>query len=360
MQSAVTGKAPPTIPSVFDEPQSLGYFIVNSNWLLAHRAQDGSYAVEQPTRWQTLNDFVKFWDGVHSGEDSFLPFTIETGNATLDCRSIKRVDEEESKHLSPNRGPYDSLNQLSYKIGRKSPSTWSIGTDVVMNTQFTSPFGGMLPPTPVTRCSFPTVLVNSISPNFSAAFSPLAAQANKWGNGKSSNEFSDLLASSKYLEETPLPALSKALRQRANTDTERVELFQAKLPASAVPTYGSIILVVCQFYLLGHLWELHRTLSSGTVEVWPSGYIGLYPNRSMVFFAIASLSIFPLLPLVLAAVHNEGKLRYLSVAICLASAVIGILSSQALIATDRLRENFDESSEHSDNKKNLISEGEAE
>jgi FtsH-binding integral membrane protein len=153
----------------------------------------------------------------------------------------------------------------------------------------------------------------------------------------SKEQFSDLLSASRYLEDLPLHSLAAALRQRADTDTDRVELFQAKLPATAIPTYGSLILLVCQFYLLGHLLELRRRLSTDLTEPWPSGYLGLYPDRLMSGFAIASLSAFPPIPLLMALLQNKGALRLVGVAVFVISAIVGVVSAYTLSSTNKLR-----------------------
>jgi hypothetical protein len=62
MQSAIVGSPTPAIEEALKRPISKGYFIVNSNWLFVHKGQDGEYRVEPAKKWQTLNDFVRFWD----------------------------------------------------------------------------------------------------------------------------------------------------------------------------------------------------------------------------------------------------------------------------------------------------------
>src|SRR6266851_267902 len=97
--------------------------------------------------------------------------------------------------------------------------------------------------------------------SMSRVFQTISPQAGLWGDGQSKDEFTELAAASKYLENAPLANLAAALRDRANTDTERIELFQTKLPPSAIPKYGFAILILCQLYLLAHLQELRRTIA---------------------------------------------------------------------------------------------------
>jgi hypothetical protein len=44
-------------------------------------------------------------------------------------------------------------------------------------------------------------------------FAEIAPQAKKWGNGKSDDEFQELIAKTKYLEELLLKQLAGALRE---------------------------------------------------------------------------------------------------------------------------------------------------
>jgi hypothetical protein len=51
--------------------------------------------------------------------------------------------------------------------------------------------------------------------------------------------------------------------------------------------------VVCQLYLLAHLWELLRAARRGSFSEWPTGYVGLYGGGRM---APSQSSRWPLQP----------------------------------------------------------------
>ena len=74
---------------------------------------------------------------------------------------------------------------------------------------------------------------------------------------------------------------------RANADTDRIELFQAKLPVSTIAIYGSLVLFICQFYLLAHLLELRSMARVQAAAQWPTGYVGLYRNPLIFWFTNA-------------------------------------------------------------------------
>jgi hypothetical protein len=168
--------------------------------------------------------------------------------------------------------------------------------------------------------------------NMGTVFQPLTPEAAHWGSGPSSSEFPELIAASKYFEDTPLQNLASALRDRANADTERVEVFQAQIPASAIPSFGSLILILCEFYLLAHLLELRNLIKSSRPSEWPSGYIGLYSNVFIFSFTIVTLAIFPLIPLIWSAIRNTGSMRILSIAACAISLLLGVGCSWILFS----------------------------
>ena len=124
--------------------------------------------------------------------------------------------------------------------------------------------------------------------------------------------------------------MANSLRDRANQETDRIELFQAKLPASAIPTYGSLILIFCQIYLLAHLVELREVASASKPTELPTGYIGLYRHPLIYVFTFLSLTIVPILPLALEALQNKGQLRYVAIAALLTSLTLGILCALVL------------------------------
>jgi len=113
-------------------------------------------------------------------------------------------------------------------------------------------------------CKFQPVNLDALTVDLGHAFQTVVPQAASWEAGRSTDEFSELLAASKYFEDSPIARLAAALRERANADPEQIELFQAKLPESTIPTHGFFILIVCQFYFLAHLLEMRGLLPSTT------------------------------------------------------------------------------------------------
>jgi hypothetical protein len=164
-----------------------------------------------------------------------------------------------------------------------------------------------------------------------AIFAGIAPQAKKWENGQSKDEFTDLLAESKYLEDLPVDRLAGSLRERANVDTDQVELFQAKLPVEAIATYGALVLITCQLYLLAHLIELRRLAQRIDRDNWPSGYIGLYENRLLSVCIFITLVAWPPFPLFLLARTARDKFSlYYGWSALVVSTVVALVSAITL------------------------------
>jgi hypothetical protein len=277
----------------------------------------------------SLKQFMELWDEkadekAREGRRAILPLYLSIGS-----KSVKPVSG--IPRLPPCRA-FRPLGASSHAKGEdqvflrahKNKEDWDVIPFVV------SPIG-------VGICAFQKVTVYSINVDLPRALRSVNPQAFKWGNGSFSQEFSDLLRVSKYLEEAPLGNLASALRDRADEEPEKIELFQAKLPASIIPTYGILILILCQLYLLAHLFELKRLAGGAERQEWPTGYIGLYQSLSVFVFVIISLTVFPLMPSVQSFILNTGLLSDMNLITALVSLAIGIVCSIVLLSIRRLR-----------------------
>ncbi len=264
-----------------------------------------------PSPWKTLKEFLKFWDDHQDGTRAFLPFEFATRNGITNCNAVKSVTEkhEVTAFLVPHS---------KFKEG------WRLWTSLEAMDRDVNKYK--------TACEFADLPVNPLRINLGNIFGGIASQAKQWGTGKSGDEFKDLIAESKYLDEMPLKQLAVVLRERANTDTERVELFQAKIPVEALATYGALVLVICQFYLLAHLLELRRLTKSTVRPDWPTGYIGLYENRFIFVFTLISMAVWPPLPIMLLArsATTDRFSRYFAWSALIASTAIAIASAVTL------------------------------
>jgi hypothetical protein len=189
-------------------------------------------------------------------------------------------------------------------------------------------------------CTFATTRGQHLDIDFSRAFGEVAPRAVFWGNGSSSEVFPELIAAAKHLEYLPLEQLAPMLQEKAEAETERIELFQAKIPVSSIPTFGGAILILCEFYLLAHLLEFRRMLKANTAAKLPSGYIGLYPNIYVFAFTLATLSFFPAVPFVYSSLQNKGFLQVWSVVACAISIALGFGCSRILLTIRRMNRSF--------------------
>lgn len=301
----------PNRPVIFDIPKRWVYVDgaeedENIGWGESEELFD-----KLPSSWKTLKEFLKFWDDHHDGTRAFLPFALATRNGISNCNAVKSVTEkrEVTAFLVPHS---------KFKEG------WRLWTSLEAMDRDINKHK--------TACEFADLPVDPLRINLGNVLGGIASQNKRWGTGKSGDEFKDLIAESKYLDEMPLKQLAAVLRERANTDTERVELFQAKIPVEALATYGALVLVICQFYLLAHLLELRRLTKSMVRSDWPTGYIGLYENRFIFVFTLISMAVWPPLPIMLLArsTTTDRFSRYFAWGALIASITIAIASAATL------------------------------
>jgi hypothetical protein len=264
-----------------------------------------------PKRWTNLHEFFNFWDSFHDGRAAFIPLVLGYTKAAPDCNVItKSANDEENSFLAP-------------KSTREKEGHWSI-VSIVEKSQDEA------------ICKFPSIAVAPMILDLPQALMRVAPQAAHWGTGKSTEEFIELIAQAKYLETSSLDGLAAVLRERANSDTERIELFQAKLPTATLAVYGSLVLIICQFYLLAHLLELRGTPQAQASPEWPTGYVGLYRNRFIFLFTVASITVWPLIPIALSIYQTSTEGLHFSARSAITwltfgiSVLVGIFSAVVL------------------------------
>jgi hypothetical protein len=329
-------KVPPLGIYSVDGPKSSApptmAFRIDKAWVFAHN-DDGKWVaiweVPDAGTFRDLNSFFGFWDEIRYGKSAYLP-TIVTFNERdpTGCTNFKEINSADA------RRPEYMLQQLDYavKLIDERNRLWTIEPKVYEERKPGIAYRG----DPADYCRFAQFTVVPLPFDMARAFKAVAPQAEHWGRGDSKSNFAELIENSKGLESLNIGSLSLFLRQRANQETDRIELFQAKLPASAIPTYGALILILCQIYLLAHLIELSLILSTTKLSEYPVGYIGVYSNRYVFIFTILSLSIFPIIPIALEILKTNGRVRYFAIAALLASLMLGTLCSSALLKARRI------------------------
>lgn len=106
--------------------------------------------------------------------------------------------------------------------------------------------------------------------------------------------FPDLYESTKYLTSLTLEDLEQHLREQANKEGEKVEMFGAKIPYDLVSVFGAMVLIACEFYLWCHLVALTTYLSKEKTYDF-TGYIGLYTDQLAIrTFTLLSVSLVPI------------------------------------------------------------------
>jgi hypothetical protein len=299
-------------------------FGVRSDWIYVRDHDPQPYSTGKFNPWLTLNDFLNFWEGIRNGKDAFLGVQLnDRSNLSNGCRDEKKI----GTGLPPDREDLGNLFvDLVFTVGAKG-QVWK-GAWPVQPSLRAQPFTD----TSKTHdlCHFDPYDADPLSVDIAQVFKAVAPQAEHWGTGDTKAEFSELIEASKHLGNTPLDDLANSLRDRANQETDRIELFQAKLPASAIPTYGSLILIFCQIYLLAHLVELREVASASKSTELPTGYIGLYRHQLIYVFTFLSLTIVPIIPLVIETLQNRARMRYVAIAALLTSLALGILCALVL------------------------------
>jgi len=315
-------------PASSSAPQTI-VFQVRKPWIYA----DGSEPDENPgwgeseeqldklpKRWTTLSEFLKFWDDHLSGARAFLPVVLMTKAGGQYCHGVGPVVRADNRlQINGFLVPETQFKEGHWML---SASLETFGNDPNRHQHF---------------CDFASVQVPQMLIDLGAIFSAITPQAKNWGKGKASDEFNELLAEAKYLEDCPVKQLAGALRERANSNTESIELFQAKVPVEQVATYGALVLIACQIYFLAHLLELRRLARTEPRVNWPSGYIGLYENHFIFMFTFISTALWPPLPLLLVArARGIGDKSRYSTSVALAiSIALSMAASTTLLLIRR-------------------------
>lgn len=318
---SVVVQPPPGVEVVFPErglyqtlaPKSRELKFLAKRWIYVDETEEDDEELldRLPKKWTNLQQFLDFWDRVHDGRAAFIPLVLGYTKEAPDCNVItKSAKDERSSFLVP-------------KSTRNEKGQWSIAS-IVEDVRHQA------------ICEFPSIAVPKLSLDLPQVLVGVAPQAANWGTGKSSAEFSELIMQAKNLETSSLDGLAAALRERANSDTERIELFQAKLPTATIAVYGSLVLIICQVYLLAHLLELRGMVRALARLEWATGYVGLYKNSFIFLFTVASITVWPLIPIALSIYQTSterlhfsvrGAITWLSFAI---SIVVGIFSAVVL------------------------------
>ena len=289
-------------------------FPVTARWLYLKRDNDAftSATIDQ---WKTLREFFSFWDRVQSGTDVLVPLVLRSGNNIEQCRNVHQ-DRAFGSMGDPSSMP------LNHTIRWGHGSSWTVVTSV-----FGPSMSGFQPP----LCSFAPADVRAYSPDLGHAFATVVAGTTQWGKGSSKQEFSELISAAGNLQDSPIRDVAEVLKERSVDDSATIELFQAKLPASAIPVYGSALLICIQFYLLSHLRELHRIWSlSRSGDYVVTGYLGLYKQPLSIVFTAMSLILLPMLPLGMIAFQAKSFVRVAALLTAVISVVLGTCCAHTL------------------------------
>jgi hypothetical protein len=125
-------------------------------------------------------------------------------------------------------------------------------------------------------CEFDSMPVGRIhlEKSLGLLFKKRVSQAEHWGAGDSNAEFPELKEFSKHMKDLTLESLALALRERANQQTDTIEIFQAKLPPSAIPTFGCFILLLCQFIFWDTWWSCEKSPGMRSPQIFRPDTLG--------------------------------------------------------------------------------------
>jgi hypothetical protein len=148
----------------------------------------------------TLDKFLKFWDDNREGQCAFVKFDLATADGAAYCSGIERVAE------TATGGPVTADLVLH--------ATFNGNMQIWANLQARDRDETHV-------CDFATISFPYTQADLATIFTGVTDQAKKWGDGKSRDEFKDLITEAKYFEQSPLLQLEGALSERANSDTEK-------------------------------------------------------------------------------------------------------------------------------------------
>jgi hypothetical protein len=300
-------------------------FYLERNWVFVEGQDKELLASEGFPTAKTLNDFRFFWDAEREWPHGFYAVMLEQGFEKYSCRDWK---------LESVGKPSGDGNWMAIRYSAE------FGKD---GTVYIQP---MLTDHASHTCTFASVKGVKADVDLGRAYSDIAPQAKNWVKGSSSQAFPQLIAAAtaEHVEDTPLEKLAQIMQDRANVEPEKLQVFGAQIEVTAIPTFGGLLLVLSEIYLLAHLVELDRQAKTDKAEPvesieWTSGYIGLYPNKVPSSFAVVSLTAFPLVPFVLSVtdkmtgyswdgIVNSGLLTTIFLAIVV--VVLGIQCARKL------------------------------
>ena len=305
-------------------------------WLYVAPTDDGDLRGDPIPEIENLGGFFDFWDGLQNGRRALVPIVLEEkadGCSKIQRRGDLPSQQELESKGEPPASPIEYPAQFSFTAKKVSDRSWEITPTVHQTAKLNS--GDF--------CTFKTVTVTPVPIKLRDAFRDAATQAKAdathWDRSSSDQVFSDLKKASKDGEHTPLQDLAHELDERAKSETESVELFNAKVPGRAIPIFGTFLLICCELYLLAHLSEL-KTVAARKTSVkendLPTGYIGLYNSLGSVILSISTLIAAPLIPFGLLCVKSwhspppHAFEAYLAVSVI--SFIIGCLC--AMVAWD--------------------------
>lgn len=256
--------------------------------------------------WETLQNFIDTWT------DSHIVVRNPLSGAKFDVRQPMRSQCGEVM-LEPSavteRGTYYNPFTFNVQKGQLFVNLALARGDeeCEVNLPFTKPEGGYVD----IRRALKDILDGPISTTtFKEAFP-------------------DLSDATKYLTSLTLDQLENYLRDQANKEGEKVELFGAKIPYDLVSLFGATLLVACQFYMWCHLLRVESCISTGSTLEDFTGYIGFYKERlSIRLFTLSSVSILPVGTLVLAlwsARRDEWWRWTTAIVAILLSSLLGFL-----------------------------------
>jgi hypothetical protein len=268
--------------------------------------------------WETLDHFIGTWNASHLVVENPLLTRPEFDTRREITSSCGPVVMEPSS--TPESGVYSNpyyyvsdTKQLGLDAYFESPVQYkrdSVSYDGHKHCEIKQPLGEVEPGRLDVRGALRQVLDANLS----------TAQFNE--------AFPDLYESTKYLTSLTLEDLKQHLREEADKEGEKVEMFGAKIPYDLVSVFGAMLLVACQFYLWCHLVAFTAYLSKEKTYDF-TGYIGLYTGQLAIrIFTLLSVSLVPIAVLGLTiwkSRHNEWwEWIFPSVALPL-SVLLGVL-----------------------------------
>jgi hypothetical protein len=243
----------------------------------------------------TVKEFQTMWDALAGAR---LITAVSAVTATVFVEKPIPADHPLS---AKDNEPLSGVVWEAPPIGPPSLIDWSCGPPELVRSRFSKDAFALAAPCGTDLNAYwltyelwlqlpdDKVWIDDVSAPFLAALIDKYSAPSAVGSFTSS--FPDLARVPEALQRLDFSVLSTVLTDETRISTDRIEVLGAKIPVTQLVTYGVLVLVCIQAYLLLHVWGLRSALTTGTRDA--VAWIGIYSNRAARAVTLISIAILP-------------------------------------------------------------------